>query len=468
MTLLAGGARPSPRYPVSEHQDPLDAPIAGYDDLLIPFHEAQKPASEWRIGAEMEKFGVFAEDGRPIPYEGGRGVLAIMGDLERRYGWIPEREKEGGALIALRRADASITLEPGGQLELSGAPLADIHLVAAELAEHMRELAPISTEQRIAWLGLGFHPFARRDDFTWVPKGRYGVMREYLPTRGGHALDMMLRTSTVQANYDYDSEEDALRKLRVTLKLSPLTTAMFANSPWKERARHGGVTYRGRVWLDVDPDRTGLLPFTWKDGAGYRAYIEWALDVPMFIVKREGKVFPNTAQTFRAFWKDGAHGQRATQGDWQTHLNTLFPEVRLKKTLEVRGADSQNLPVASALPALFTGVLYDRRALDEADAMTAGWKPEAVQASREGAWREGVRTVFEGKSFAHWGERLIDIAAGGLSRRARKNAAGADESIYLAPLRDLLARGQSPADVLLASPDDSPEKLIARARIPVA
>ena len=329
-----------------------DKPITSYDDFLSLFHAAVKPASEFRVGAEMEKFGVY-EDGTPVPYEGDSGVRAILEELAKK-GWKPEAESEGGPLIALLRDGASVTLEPGSQLELSGAPLLHAHQICAEFRAHLAEIAPFSQEKKIHWLGLGFHPFATRDAYTMVPKQRYAIMREYLPTRGSLALDMMLRTSTVQANYDYLSEADAMVKMRVALKLSPLTTAMFANSPFYEGQPFGGKSYRAKVWLDTDPDRSGLVPSLWKKNASFVDYVEWALDVPMFMFKRDGEKVVNTGQTFRSFWKSGFSGHKPTMSDWQTHLNTLFPEVRLKKTIEVRGADAQGA----------TAGLHAARALD--------------------------------------------------------------------------------------------------------
>ncbi len=427
----------------------LDQPIRSHDDLLAHFYESAKPAREWRIGAEMEKFGVYTATGEPVPYAGDRGVLRVLQSLVDGHSWAPDAESDGGPVIALLRHRASITLEPGAQLELSGAPLETIHQICAELRGHMAELAPISQDLGISWLGLGFHPFARQRDLQFVPKQRYSVMREYLPTRGAHALDMMLRTCTVQANYDYADEADAMRKMRVALKLSPLTTALFANSPWKEEAPHGGLTYRGRVWLDVDPDRSGLVPELWGKDASFARYVEWALDVPMFLIKRHGVKVANTGQTFRSFWKAGFEGHHATQGDWQMHLNTLFPEVRLKKTIEIRGADSQGNAMACALPALWTGILYDDRALAEADALTADWTHDEVAASRTGIWEQGIRAPFRGSTLLPTAEKVITIAEGGLERRAFTRTDGKDERVHLARLRDLVQRGQTPADRLL-------------------
>jgi glutamate--cysteine ligase len=436
-------------------------PIRRRDDLLVPFVEACKPREAWRIGPEVEKAGVFADTRMPIPYEGERSVVRILKELADTRGWLPEREHEGAPVIALTRRGASVTLEPGGQLELSGAMAIDAHEVHDELATHMREIGPLSRVMGVRWLGVGFHPFARREDFAWVPKQRYGFMREYLPTRGGHALDMMLRTCTVQVNLDYASEADAMRKLRVSLALGPLTTAMFANSPWKEGKPHGGLTYRGRVWLDVDPDRTGLLPGVWKKDARFDDYVEWALDIPMFIFKRGGHAVANTGQTFRSFMENGFQGHRPTMEDWKTHLNTAFPEVRLKKTIEIRGADAQSAGMKCALPALYTGLLYDDAALAEAEALVAAWTYDEVADLRQRAWKDGLRATFRGTTLAAIAERVVSIADGGLVRRARKNAAGKDESIHLKRLRTLVGQGKTPADVLLDGMDREKDPLSA-------
>ena len=428
-----------------------EAPIRTFDDLLSHFHASVRPRSEFVVGAEMEKFGVYTESSGPVPYAGDRGILRVLQSLETDHGWQADRETEGGPLIALLKNGASITLEPGAQLELSGAPLRTIHETAIELETHLRELAPVSRALGITWLGLGFHPFATRAALEpMVPKQRYAIMREYLPTRGGHALDMMLRTCTVQANFDYESEKDAIRKLRLGMKLAPLTTVILANSPWKEGAPAGGVTYRGRVWLDVDPDRSGLVPAMWKDEASFATYVEWALDVPMFMFKRQGVKVVNTGQSFRSFWKNGFQGHHPTQADWQIHLNTLFPEVRLKKTIEIRGADAQRSGLACALPALWTGIYYDERAFSEAEALCDDWTYAEVSATRETLWRDGLRTPFRGAPIQKVAERLIAIAEGGLERRAFKRPAdGKDERVHLAKLKELVAKGQTPADELL-------------------
>ncbi|HMJ55914.1 MAG TPA: glutamate-cysteine ligase family protein [Polyangiaceae bacterium] len=419
------------------------------DDLLIPFHEAIKPRDRWRIGAEAEKFGVIAATGAAVPYEGERGITAILGALQQR-GWAAVSEVDGGPIVALTRDGASVTLEPGGQLELSGAPLEDVHAIAAETSAHLAELHAVSDPLGIAWLGLGFHPFARQEDLSWVPKLRYAIMREYLPKRGHRALDMMRRTATVQANFDYESEEDAMRKMRVALRLSVIVTAMFANSPFYEGRPNGERSERAKVWLAVDPDRQGLLPSLWKADSSFNAYIEWALDVPMFLIKRNGKVIANTGQTFRTFWKEGLQGEKADVHDWELHLNTLFPEVRLKHTIEVRGNDSQSIHLAAAIPALFTGILYDATALAESEKLVASFTFDEMESLRSEVAKLGLAARLRGKPVADTAQTLLGIAQRGLARRGRRSSDGQDETVHLAPLESLVAKGQCPADQLLA------------------
>lgn len=423
-------------------------PITSYDELLSIFHESIKPVEKFRVGAEMEKFGVYG-NGDPIPYEGDKGVLALMKELAATRGWKPEAETEGGPILALLKDGASITLEPGSQFELSGAPLETCHQICAEFRGHLAELAYFSERNGIKWLGLGFHPFATREQFTMVPKQRYPIMRSYLPTRGSLALDMMLRTATVQANYDYLSEEDAMLKMRVALKLAPLTTALFANSPFVEGKPFGGKSMRAKVWLDTDNDRSGLLPTMWKKGAKFVDYVEWALDVAMFMFKRDGQGIANTGQSFRSFWKSGYQGHKPNIGDWKTHLNTLFPEVRLKNTIEIRGADSQGSKMACTLPALWTGIFYDKQALAEAEALTSDWTFDEVNATRKEVWNKGLGSRFRGNTLQPIAEKLVTISAGGLERRAFLSPSGKSERAHLTRLEELVSKGQSPADPLL-------------------
>jgi glutamate--cysteine ligase len=451
--------------------DSASPTIRGYDDLLSLFSSAEKPASQFRIGAEAEKFGVDKQTGAPIHYEdeSGRSVRVILESLVDRHGWTPEPESPGGPLIALRRGQASVTLEPGAQLELSGAPLEDVHAICSEARGHLAELRDISAELGVTWLGVGFHPFARQEDLDWVPKARYKIMRVYLPSRGKYSLDMMRRTATVQANYDFSSEEDAMQKTRVSLKLAPLTTAMFANSPFYEGKLWGGRSYRAKVWLDVDNDRAGLVPNAWKEGSRYRDYIEWALDVPMFLVKRGGEVFENTGQSFRSFLTHGFRGQRATMIDWETHCNTVFPEVRLKRTIEVRGADSLPADLACALPALWTGIFYDDKALAQADDLSRDYTYEEVLALRQEIPEKALGARFRGKPLADVAQKLLEIAKGGLERRARLSRDGKDERVHLARLEALVAKGHCPADVLLLGLDegagDFTAEMLRRAKI---
>lgn len=430
------------------------------DDLFRPFHEAIKPRDRWRIGAEAEKFGVIAQTGAAVPYEGERGITGIFAALQQR-GWTAVSEVEGGPILALTRDGASVTLEPGGQLELSGAPLEDVHAIAAETNAHLAELRSISEPLGISWLGLGFHPFARQEDLPWVPKLRYAIMREYLPTRGNRALDMMRRTATVQANFDYESEEDAMRKMRVALRLSTIVTAMFANSPFVEGRLTGERSERAKVWLAVDPDRQGLLPSVWKADSSFNDYVEWALDAPMFLIKRNGKVVANTGQTFRAFWKDGFQGEKADIHDWELHLNTLFPEVRLKHTIEVRGNDSQSVALAAAIPALFTGILYDAGALAEAETLSASFTVGEMQALRPDIAKQGLAARLRGKPVADTAQTLLAIAKQGLARRARRGHDGRDETVHLAALEAIVARAQCPADLLLADFPTDPARFKA-------
>ncbi|MFK7992295.1 MAG: glutamate--cysteine ligase [Sandaracinaceae bacterium] len=444
------------------------SPIRELDDLLRPFHEAETARPDWRVGTEAEKFGVRTSDGSTVPFLGRDGVQEILRRLQARHGWSPYREHADGELIALTRNGASITLEPGAQLELSGAPLRTIHETCAEFRGHLHELSPISESLGITWLGLGFHPLATRAELPWVPKLRYGVMKDYLPTRGSLARDMMKRTATVQANFDYESEADAVKKLRTCLALSPITTAMFANSPFVEGERTGECSRRARVWLDVDPDRSGLLPFAWSEDFGYRQYVEWALDAPMFMVQRGAKLVMNTGQSFRAFMADGYEGATATYEDWVTHLNTLFPEVRLKRTLEIRGADSQPTSTVCALPALYKGILHDDEALEAASQLVAGLDYETAEAARPAIAQHGVRATLADRPIVEWAQALLEIASAGLARINDLDAEGRDERLHLRPVEEMLTAGQCPADRLLeVVRDDLPllPQLLEHARL---
>jgi glutamate--cysteine ligase len=432
-----------------------------YDDLFAPFQQAMKPRDLWRVGAEAEKFGVRGPNHAALPYEGRGGIVEILEALVARFGWRPVPEVEGGPIIALERDAEHVTLEPGGQLELSGAPLLDVHGLHAETTEHLAELHAICDPLGIVWLGMGFHPFARQEDLPWVPKQRYEVMKKYLPTRGARALDMMRRTATVQANFDYASEEDAMRKLRVALRLTVLVTAIFANSPLYEGRLAHKCSERAAVWLAVDPDRQGLLPRMWQPKSSLLDYVEWALDVPMFLFKRDGRAVLNTGQTFRAFMDAGFQGHRPDIHDWETHLNSLFPEVRLKNTLEVRGGDSLPVRLASSLPALWTGILYDDQALAEAESFSETFTPREMEELRPAVVLHGLAAEFRGKRLVEGAERLLSMAQGGLSRRARLSKDGQDETVHLAALAKLVGEGKCPADELTQGLPSEPRAMAA-------
>ena len=439
------------------------------DDLLELFQQAEKPRSQFKIGTEAEKFAVDSQTGAPLAYEGARGVTRIFASMVAQ-GWQEERETPDGPVISLHRDTASITLEPGSQLELSGAALGDIHETRRELDAHLAELSGISKEMNLTWLGVGFHPLAQQSDLGWVPKQRYAIMREYLPTRGSGGLDMMRRTATVQANFDFSDEADALRKLVVCLKLAPLVNALGANSPFAEGRLSGYKSRRGLVWLNMDPDRSGLIPALLKaPKPSYRDYVEWALDAGMFLIKRDGHAIANTGQKFRDFMQNGYQGQRATFGDWKLHLNTLFPEARLKSTLEVRGSDSLPARLGCAVPALFTGILYDDQALSEADTFTRDLELDALVRARSALVEKGLEAQVGSRPMRQLAERILEIASGGLARRARLNEHGQDERIHLELLTRLIQSGKTPADAMIeglrADSTPSVADVIARTHI---
>jgi glutamate--cysteine ligase len=419
------------------------------DDLLELFAAAEKPAAEFRIGTEAEKFAVDSQSGAPLEYDGPRGVTRIFADFVKR-GWQEERETPDGPLISLHRDQHSITLEPGSQFELSGAAVKTVHETRSELDEHLAELGPISKEMNLTWLGVGFHPLAKQSDLGWVPKQRYAIMREYLPTRGSGGLDMMRRTATVQANFDFSSEADALKKLVVCLKLAPLVNALGANSPFEEGKLSGYKSRRGFTWLNMDPDRSGLLPALLRaQKPGYRDYAEWALDAGMFLFKRHGRAVHNTGQKFRDFMHNGYEGERATFGDWKLHLNTLFPEARLKSTLEVRSSDSLPARLGCAVPALFTGILYDEQALSEADSLARELGVDALLRARPALVQHGLAARVGDRPMQQLAERVLEIATGGLARRAFLNEHGKDERIHLELLTSLVQNGKTPADAMI-------------------
>ena len=425
-----------------------DVSVSDLGDLLEPFHSSCKPVSEFRVGTEAEKFGWLVQQRAPLPFAGETSVQSVLRKLAERFGWQPEREHAEGEVIALLRGQSSITLEPAGQLELSGAPHASIHATHLEFEQHYEELHAVFDRKTIAWLSLGFHPLARLADLPKVPKLRYGIMETYLPTRGARSLDMMRRTCTVQANLDYSSESDAIRKLRVGLALQPIVTALFANSPIYEGRLSARASERAEVWLHMDSARSGLLPFAWDKDMSFRRYVEWALDAPMFLIKRGSQVIPNTTQTFREFMRDGCRGERATMTDWRTHLNTLFPEARLKNTLEMRGADAQSRALTCALPALWKGVLYSETALARAEQLISPLNAELMQSVRPQIALHGLRAELLGRPLSAWAGEVLEIAQLGLAQHNLRNERGETESVFLEGLAALARDGRCPADLL--------------------
>jgi glutamate--cysteine ligase len=408
--------------------------------------------AQWRIGTEHEKFGFRTDDLRPPTYEGERGIGALLEGIAARHGW--ERVYEGDHLIALKRPDgSSITLEPAGQLELSGAQLETLHQTCCEVEGHLREVRSVAEPLGLGFLGMGFQPKWKRADMPWMPKGRYVLMRSYMPTRGQLGLDMMTRTCTVQVNLDFADEADMVRKFRVALALQPVATALFADSPFTDGLPNGYQSYRSHVWTDTDPDRTGLIDFVFEEGFGFERYLEYILDVPMYFVYRKGRYHHALGRSFRDFLAGrlaGFEGQRPTLADFSDHLTTAFPEVRLKRYLEMRGADSGPWNRICALPALWVGLLYNSVALDAAWDLCKDWTVEERQQLRAAVPKHGLRTPFRGETVRAIGERMLAIAADGLRRRARRNSFGVDERIYLEPLLEFIHAGISPADRKLA------------------
>jgi len=417
-------------------------PIADESELVAWFRAGDKPIADHRVGIEHEKIGVLG-DGSPVPYFGENGIERLLAAYQAR-GWKPK--KEGAHIISLERPDGSnITLEPGGQFEMSDAPRADLDAIARCLDQDMLELLELSKPLGLTWLGIGLRPFDSFEAIPWVPKGRYVVMREYLPTRGKLWREMMQRTATVQANMDYIDEADAAAKLRAAFSVTSLVTALYANSPLREGKESGYLTYRGASWLDMDPDRCGLLPFAFEDGPIFQRYTDWALDVPMFFVRRGDNFMPARGTSFRSFLRDGFAGERATIADWELHLSTLFPEVRLKRYVEVRGSDNGPLGLVRALPALWMGLLYDDDAMRAATALTAGLSMDEREQLRSDVTRMGLRAKVGQHTAQELSRELVAIAAAGLTARD----VPPEERALLEPLAEIAASGRTRAELLL-------------------
>ncbi|TAL83977.1 MAG: glutamate--cysteine ligase [Beijerinckiaceae bacterium] len=432
-------------------------PVSSRDELVAWSEDGAKPLSLFRVGTEHEKFPFYAADDTPVPYEGrpalGRkGIRALLEGMQKQLGWEPI--SDGPNLIGLydEVQGGALSLEPGGQFELSGAAFENAHAARAEIDKHFKVLSTIATPLGIRFLGLGMTPTWRREDVPKMPKQRYAIMERYMPRVGSRGLDMMFRTSTVQTNLDYSDEADMVLKLRVSLALQPLITALFANSPFTDGKLNGFLSARSEIWRHTDPDRTGMLPFAFEPGMGFERYVDYALDVPMYFVKR-GETYHDVAgASFRDLLRgrlEALPGERATLSDWANHLSTMFPEVRLKRYLEMRGADAGPRPFLYALPAFSVGILYDPASLDSVWQIVKSWSKDERQALRDDVPRLGLEARIANRSLRDIGRDVLALARKGLARRAQKDAEGRDETHFLDPL-DAVINGQSQAEDLIA------------------
>ena len=425
-------------------------PIGSRDDLVRYLAEGSKPKADWRIGTEHEKFVYDPHTMKPVPYEGTPGIRALL-DGMKRFGWDPVLE--GANIIGLTQNGASLSLEPGGQFELSGAPLKSVHETCAEVNTHLEQVREVAGEMNACVLGLGYAPTWGLDAVPQMPKGRYDIMRRYMPKVGGYGLEMMFRTCTVQVNLDFSSEADMVKKFRVGLALQPVATALFANSPFREGRPNGFLSYRSHIWTDVDNARAGMLPWVFEDGMSFERYVDYVLDVPMYFVYRDGKYIDVSGKSFRDFLAhkipEVAHIE-PTMADWADHLTTIFPEVRLKKFLEMRGADGGSWRRICGLPALWTGIYYDQAALDAAWDLVKDWTDEERWSMRDAVPRLGFKTPFRKSTVWELAHRMLEISSAGLKRRAAEDSAGMTEDGFLNPLREQVSRGHTRAEEMLA------------------
>jgi len=428
-------------------------PIEGMDELVGYLAAGNKPKDKWRIGTEHEKFPFYVDGNAPVPYGGDRGIKALLDGMQKTLGWDPIID--AGHIIGLVEptGQGAISLEPGGQFELSGAPVETIHQTCREGNAHLAQLREIAEPLGIRFLGLGGSPKWTLAETPRMPKSRYDIMTAYMPKVGSEGLDMMYRTCTIQVNLDFSSEADMRRKMQVSLKLQPLSTALFANSPFTEGRPNGMQSWRGEIWRDTDNQRSGLLDFCFSPDFGFADYVDWALDVPMYFLIREGRYYDVTHVTFRQFM-DGALRNEVpeglpTLGDWANHLSTLFPDVRLKRFLEMRGADGGPWRRICALPAFWVGLLYDEEALDAAEALTRDWTYEEVLAQRNAVPAQAMATPFRNTNLREIGREVLAISRLGLKNRRRLNREGYDETDFLAPLDEAVARGTTSAEEML-------------------
>ena len=434
-----------------ETKDP-DGPIIGKRALVEYLAAGCKPPEAWRIGTEHEKFAYHLSDLKPLDYEGESGVRALLEGLTR-FGWEPI--VEAGNPIALKGADGGfISLEPAGQIELSGAPVENIHQNCDEVTGHLQQVKAIASELGIGFLGLGYRPKWPNDDVPWMPKGRYKIMRKYMPKKGSLGLEMMQSTCTVQVNLDFDSEATMVQMYRISLALQPIATALWANSPFKEGGLNGYLSYRSHIWTDTDPDRCGTLPFVFEDGFGFERYVDYLLDVPMYFVYRNGNYIDASGQSFRDFMAGilpALPGDYPTLSDWVDHQSTAFPEVRLKQFLEMRGVDGGPWARLCALPAFWVGLLYDSVSRDAAWEMVKDWDAEEREVLRAKVPREALNTRFRNRTVREVALDALQLAHDGLRRRARVDSVGLDETHFLKPLFQIAESGYTPAEELIAA-----------------
>jgi len=428
-----------------------DSPVIESRRQLVEWFESgSTPKKDWAIGTEHEKFAYTRDDLRPIPYEGERSVKTLLTALAEHYDWEPIIEN--GNVIALTKDKCSVSLEPGGQIELSGAPLKNIHQTCGEVHTHLHEVREICDGIGIDMLGVGHNPKWKREDIPWMPKGRYGIMRNYMPKVGNLGLDMMLRTSTIQVNLDFSSEADMVKKFKTSLALQPVATALFAASPFVDGKPSGFLSARSNVWTDTDPDRCGMLPFVFEDGFGFERYVDYMLDVPMYFVYRDGKYIDAAGKSFRDFMDgklDVLPGERPTMNDWSDHMTTAFPEVRLKKFLEMRGADGGPWKRICALPALWVGLLYDDAALDAAWDLVKDLSVAERETLRNEVPRTALATPFKNGTVQDLSKEVLAIARQGLQNRGRMDGYGDDESHFLDSLDDVAESGRTLAEEFL-------------------
>ncbi len=428
-------------------------PIQNLDELVSYLADGNKPRENWRIGTEHEKFPFYVDGNAPVPYGGERGIRALLEGMQKTLGWEPIID--AGRIIGLVEptSQGAISLEPGGQFELSGAPLETIHQTCREGNGHLAQLREIAEPLGIRFLGLGGSPKWTLAETPRMPKSRYDIMTRYMPKVGSAGLDMMYRTCTIQVNLDFESEADMRRKMQVSLKLQPLATALFSNSPFTDGKPNGLQSWRAEIWRDTDNQRSGLKEFCFSPDFGFADYVEWALDVPMYFVIRDGSYRDMTHMTFRQFLEGRARGEipdpEATIGDWANHLSTLFPDVRLKRFLEMRGADGGPWQRICALPAFWVGLLYDADSLEAAEALTRDWSFDEVRQMRDAVPAQGVTTIFRSHSLRDLAREVLTISRQGLERRNRTNKDGFNETHFLSTLDEVVARGTTSAEEMV-------------------